>query len=122
VILTKPEEKAMRVGDHPILGKAEWGKKVTLMVDGHPVEALEGEPIATALLAAGRRVFRYTTKLKEPRGVFCALGRCTDCVMVVDGQPNVRTCVTPVRDGMVIETQVGLGQWCYSKKTGEKEG
>jgi len=35
------------------------------------------------------------------------LGRCTDCMMIVNGQPNVRTCVTPARDGMVIQTQVG---------------
>jgi aerobic-type carbon monoxide dehydrogenase small subunit (CoxS/CutS family) len=105
------EEGAMRIQAHPILGEAELGKKVTLMVDGEPVEAFEGEPIAVALLAAGRRVFRHTTKRNEPRGIFCALGRCTDCVMIVDGQPNVRTCVTPASDGMVIETQVGLGRW-----------
>ena len=101
----------MRIEDHPILGKAEWGRKITLMVDGEPLEAYEGEPIATALMAAVRRVFRYTTKGNEPRGVFCALGRCTDCVMIVDGQPNVRTCVTLAREGMVIETQIGLGHW-----------
>lgn len=101
----------MRIQDHPILGEAEWGKKITLIVDGEPVEAFEGEPIATALMAAGLRVFRYTTKRNEPRGTFCALGRCTDCVMIVDGQPNVRTCVTPAGDGMVIETQIGLGHW-----------
>ena len=82
-----------------------------MMVDGEPVQAYEGEPIATALMAAGRRVFRYTTKSNKPRGVFCALGRCTDCVMIVDGQPNVRTCVTLAREGMVIETQIGLGHW-----------
>ena len=99
----------MRVKDHPILGKAEKKNKVTLLVDGEAITALEGEPIAAALIAADRRVFRYTAKRNEPRGVFCALGRCTDCVMVVDGRPNVRTCVTPARDGMVIETQVGRG-------------
>ena len=97
----------MRVKDHPILGKAEKRNNVTLRVDGEAILALEGEPIAVALLAAGRQVFRYTTKRNEPRGVFCALGRCTDCVMVVDGRPNVRTCVTPAKDGMIIETQVG---------------
>ena len=99
----------MRVKDHPILGKAEKKNIVRLLVDGEAITALEGEPIAAALIAADRRVFRYTAKRNEPRGVFCALGRCTDCVMVVDGCPNVRTCVTPVRDGMVIETQVGRG-------------
>jgi aerobic-type carbon monoxide dehydrogenase small subunit (CoxS/CutS family) len=107
----KVEEQVMRVDIHPILGEAQRGNKITLLVNGEAIEALEGEPIAAALLAAGRRVFRYTTRTNEPRGVFCALGRCTDCVMVVDGRPNVRTCVTLARDGMVIETQKGLGSW-----------
>ncbi|MGQ9585997.1 MAG: (2Fe-2S)-binding protein [Anaerolineae bacterium] len=111
----------MRIHEHPILGKAEWGRKITLLVDGKPIEAFQGEPIATALIAAGHRAFRRTTKRHEPRGVFCALGRCTDCVMIVDGQPNVRTCVTPARDGMVIETQVGLGRW-DDGQGGGKEG
>ena len=101
----------MRVQDHPILGKAEQREKITLTVDGKSVDALLGEPIATALLAAGYRVFRHTANRKEPRGIFCALGRCTDCVMIVDDQPNVRTCVTPASDGMIIESQAGLGHW-----------
>lgn len=109
--MTEIEEKNRRVNVHPILDRAEWGEEITLMVDGEPLPAFEGEPIATALLAAGRRVFRYTVKRNEPRGIFCALGRCTDCVMIVDGRPNIRTCVTPARDGMVIETQRGLGHW-----------
>jgi len=101
----------MRVWDHPILGQAKLGKRVTIEVDGHPIPAFEGEPIAAALLAVGYRVFRYTVKKKEPRGVFCAIGRCTDCVMTVDGRPNVRTCVTPIVDGMKVQTQAGLGTW-----------
>lgn len=111
----------MRVEVHPILGEARWGNRVTLMVDGEPVEAIEGEPIATALLAAGRRAFRRTTQRNEPRGVFCALGRCTDCVMIVDGQPNVRTCVTPASDGMIVETQIGLGHWGDNPSGGREE-
>jgi predicted molibdopterin-dependent oxidoreductase YjgC len=83
---------------------------VKIEVDGKEIEARAGEPIAAALLAAGQSVFRYTRKRKEPRGVFCAIGRCTDCMMVVDGVPNVRTCVTPVRAGMKVETQHGLGE------------
>lgn len=100
-----------RIEDHPILGKSEWGRKVSLLLDGEPIEAFEGEPIATALMAAGRRVLRYTNNRHEPRGIFCALGRCTDCMMTVDDQPNVRTCITPARDGMVVETQKGPGHW-----------
>ena len=99
----------MRITDHPILGKMEGGRRVFIEVDGSRIPAIEGEPIAAALLAAGYKVFRRSVKRGEPRGVFCAIGRCTDCVMTVDGRPNVRTCVTPVVDGMKIQTQVGLG-------------
>jgi predicted molibdopterin-dependent oxidoreductase YjgC len=63
------------------------------------------------MLAAGLKVFRRTPKLHSPRGVYCAIGRCTDCVMVVNGRANVRTCVTPVEDGMVVTSQEGLGVW-----------
>jgi hypothetical protein len=41
--------------------------------------------------------------------MFCAIGRCTDCIMVVNGQPNIRTCVEPLQSGMVVETQRGKG-------------
>ena len=106
----------MRVLDHPILGKAKLGREVTIEVDGRPVPAYEGEPIAAALIAAGYKVFRYTVKRNEPRGVHCAIGRCTDCVMTVDGRPNVRTCVTPVVDGMKVQTQKALGAWGKKRK------
>ena len=75
--------------------------------DGTTLEGLEGETIAAALRVAGVMAHRYTAKRHEPRGVFCAIGRCTDCVMVVDGKPNVRTCITPLKEGMVVETQYG---------------
>jgi predicted molibdopterin-dependent oxidoreductase YjgC len=105
----------MRISDHPILGKQKKRRRVTIEVDGNPIEAFEGEPIAAALWAAGIRVFRKTNKLKEPRGVFCAIGLCTDCVMVVDGMPNVRTCVTLVKEGMKIKTQIGRGEYTWKK-------
>jgi predicted molibdopterin-dependent oxidoreductase YjgC len=98
-----------RVERHPILDTMGCGKRITLMLDGAPIEAVDGEPIAIAIMASGRRVLRYTENRHEPRGIFCALGRCTDCMMTVDGQPNVRTCITAARDGMVIETQKGIG-------------
>ena len=72
------------------------------------MEGYEGEPIAMALKAAGVEVHRFTAKRHEPRGIFCAIGRCTDCVMVVDGKPNVRTCMTPLAAGMDVRTQDGV--------------
>lgn len=101
----------MRIENHPILGEFEKGKEVKITVDGKVIKAYEGEMIATSLVASGIKVFRYTSKYNEPRGLFCAIGRCTDCVMEVNGRPNVRTCVTSVEEGMIITTQKGLGQW-----------
>lgn len=101
----------MRIINHPILEAMEPQKKVYIEVDGKKIEAFEGEPILAALLANGIKVCRYAKKRNEPRGLFCAIGRCTDCVMTVDGVPNVRTCVTLVEEGMSIETQRGLGKW-----------
>jgi len=98
-----------RVLHHPILGDVSENRYVIIYCDGKPIEAIEGEPIASALMSAGIRSFRTTAKRNEPRGVFCAIGRCTDCMMIVDGKPNTRTCITPVREGMKVETQYGLG-------------
>jgi len=98
----------LRVIRHPILGDQAPAGFVEIIVDGRALAAREGETIAAALLAAGIRVNRYTPKHHEPRGLFCAIGQCTDCVMVVNGIPNVRTCVTPIAPGMKIETQRSL--------------
>jgi predicted molibdopterin-dependent oxidoreductase YjgC len=99
----------MRINEHPILGTFEKGRTVKFTFDGKTMEGSEGEPIAIALRAQGVVIHRYTTKKQQPRGVFCAIGRCTDCIMVVDGIPNVRTCVTPLREGMAVQTQRGKG-------------
>ncbi|MDR1066090.1 MAG: (2Fe-2S)-binding protein [Clostridiales bacterium] len=97
-----------RIGEHPILGKPQKGKLVTFTFDGAAAQGYEGEPISAALAAAGVSVHRYTAKAHKPRGIFCAIGRCTDCVMVVDGEVNVRACVTPLRAGMDVKTQRGV--------------
>jgi predicted molibdopterin-dependent oxidoreductase YjgC len=100
-----------RITTHPILEDLKDRKKVRICVDGKDIEAFEGEPIAAALFAHGIKVLRHSPVLNEPRGIFCNRGRCTDCIMKVNGRPNVRTCVTMVTDGMVIETLQGLGKW-----------
>lgn len=97
-----------RIAEHPILGVKEQRTLVQFTFDGKTLEGYEGEPIAAALKAAGLMVHRYTAKEHKPRGIFCAIGRCTDCVMVVDGVPNVRTCITPLKAGMNVQTQYGV--------------
>ena len=97
-----------RIVEHPILGAPSKGSRVVFTYDGVEMEGYEGEPIAMALKAAGVEVHRFTAKRHEPRGIFCAIGRCTDCVMVVDGKPNVRTCMTPLAAGMDVRTQDGV--------------
>jgi predicted molibdopterin-dependent oxidoreductase YjgC len=96
--------------NHVVLDVGKKGSLVDIIVDGKPIPAREGEPILAALVASGIRINRYTVKKHEPRGLFCGIGQCTDCAMIVDGQPNVRTCVTPVRAGMIITTQDGLSK------------
>ena len=97
-----------RIVEHPILGAPSKGSRVVFTYDGVEMEGYEGEPIAMALKAAGVEAHRFTAKRHEPRGIFCAIGRCTDCVMVVDGKPNVRTCMTPLVAGMDVRTQDGV--------------
>jgi predicted molibdopterin-dependent oxidoreductase YjgC len=79
--------------------------------DGRQLLAHEGETVAIALLAAGQRGFRLTTRRAEPRGLFCGMGVCFDCLVRVDGRPNVRACQIPVAEGMRVETQRGAGSW-----------
>ena len=97
-----------RIENHPILGEPKKGREITFTFDGKEMKGLEGEPIAMALKANGVSIHRYTKKEHKPRGIFCAIGRCTDCVMVVDGKPNVRTCVTALTEGMKVQTQDGV--------------
>lgn len=96
------------IEDHPIL-EFKHPRKVKFYFDGVEMEGYEGEPIAMALHANGVRVYRRTPKYDHPRGFFCAIGKCSSCFMVVDGVPNVRTCITPLKEGMRVETQRGKG-------------
>jgi predicted molibdopterin-dependent oxidoreductase YjgC len=85
----------------------ERGAPVSLTLDGRPVTAYEGESVAALLLAEGHVAMR-TTPGGAPRGVYCGMGLCFDCLVVVDGVPNTRACVTWVREGMAVARQEGL--------------
>jgi predicted molibdopterin-dependent oxidoreductase YjgC len=96
-----------RVESH---GAIERGAALTVQVDGETIAAYAGETLAAAMLAAGRRALRASPRTGSPRGVFCGMGVCYDCLMVVDGRPNVRACMTYVAEGMQAQTQRGPGE------------
>lgn len=83
----------------------ERPEPVTIRVDGSPVEAYPGESLAAALLASGRRVFRRTAT-GEPRGPFCNMGVCFECVVEVNGR-RLRACTTAVQEGLEVRTGAG---------------
>lgn len=89
----------------PRLDDPRFSPDCTIRVDGAAVPARAGEPIAAALLAAGRPLLARSAKYHRPRGPFCLAGSCQSCLVRVDGQPSVRACRTPCRDGLVVETQ-----------------
>ena len=94
-------------GRIPLDGNIEPGASVTIDLNGMPVTAYLGESVATVLLSEEVFAMRTTT-LGEPRGVFCGMGVCFDCLVVVDGKPNTRACMTWVKAGMNIRTQEWL--------------
>ncbi len=83
------------------------GPCVRITVDGRPVQAQAGETVASALLAERVKACRTTAISGTPRGPYCMMGVCFDCLVTVDGVGNRQGCLTVVRDGMTVETQRG---------------
>jgi hypothetical protein len=102
---------AGRIGVHPRLGPLPLNDQVSISFNGGEVAAYAGESLIAALLAAGVRELRTMPRTGESRGGYCLVGRCSDCLVIVDGLPNVYACQTSVVAGMVVETQHGLGHW-----------
>jgi aerobic-type carbon monoxide dehydrogenase small subunit (CoxS/CutS family) len=82
------------------------GQPFDIQVNGKQVIAYQGETIATVLLAAGWHMFRHSALSGEPRGMYCGMGLCFDCLVTVNGQPNVRACVTFAQPGDIIERPI----------------
>ncbi|MER6997182.1 (2Fe-2S)-binding protein [Streptomyces sp. NPDC000410] len=78
-------------------------------VDGRPVTALPGQSLAAALWGAGILAWRTTRNGGRPRGAFCGIGQCYDCLATVNGRPNRRACLVPARPGDTVTTQEGHG-------------
>jgi len=98
----------MRINEHPILS-FERGEKISFFYNGQEIEAYTSETIAAALHAAGVRKLGESPELHRPRGLFCAIGNCASCFMIVDGKPNKRVCVIKVKPGMHVKEQKGKG-------------
>ncbi|MFI1972933.1 hypothetical protein BLA24_16135 [Streptomyces cinnamoneus] len=80
---------------------------LTVYVDGVPHQARQGQTVAALLLTADRPSWRTTRRGGRPRGLFCGTGVCHDCLVVVNGLPDVRACLRELREGDRIETQDG---------------
>src|SRR3954469_8685536 len=100
-----------RIEQHVLLGETPASELVSFSFHGIPMTGRSGEPLFAALLANGVRVLRTMPHTDEARGGFCLVGRCADCMLIVDGAPNVRACETPLHPDMGVETQRGLGHW-----------
>ena len=81
------------------------GEPTTIELDGEPVRAFAGEPVAVALFAGGVRLLGRSPKYHRPRGLFCASGHCASCLMRIDGRPNQRACLVPSRPDLRCERQ-----------------
>jgi sarcosine oxidase subunit alpha len=82
---------------------------VTITLDGEPIEAEEGEPLAASLLAASKISFARSPKFHRPRGPACMRAACDGCLARVDDVPNVMTCLHPAREGTRVQVQNTLG-------------
>jgi hypothetical protein len=80
---------------------------VPFWLDGCPAEGRAGDSVAAALLANGVVRFRRSTVTGEPRGPFCMMGACFDCMVMVDGVANRQACLLTLRAGMRVETGHG---------------
>lgn len=82
----------------------------TFDFDGTPVPFATGQTVGAALLAAGVRSWRTTRWDGRPRGIFCGIGVCFDCLVTVDGTPNVRACLVRAEPGLDVRTQKGASR------------
>jgi D-hydroxyproline dehydrogenase subunit gamma len=89
---------------------------VTIRIDENSVTAAEGDTVAAVLLLAGNPRFRTTSKSGLPRGPYCGMGVCFDCLVTIDGEPNRQACLAKVREGMEVTTGLGSPQLAAGKQ------
>lgn len=82
---------------------------INLTIDGQDTQAQDGDSVAAAALSQGLSHTRRTPVSGAARAPFCLMGVCYDCLMTIDGVPNQRACMTTVKAGMAVQTQLGAG-------------
>lgn len=98
----------MRIKEHPILQFPDQ-EPIPFFFEGEKVIGYSGDTIASALHALGIKTLSFSIKKHRPRGFYCAIGNCASCNMVVNGKPNVRTCITPLEKDMDVRRQTNKG-------------
>jgi hypothetical protein len=81
-------------------------ERIGVLIDGSPFEGRQGDNIATVLLLAGKIGCRRSIVSGEPRGPYCMMGVCFECLVRVDGIDGLQACMIPIRSGMRIETSI----------------
>lgn len=109
-----------RIENHPVLGKLEKQKKVVFQFDGKKYDGYEGDTIASALLANGIRTLRVHEQSGNPRGIYCNIGHCYECRVTVNGETNVRACLTTIQENMKVESGKVQPAPLDPKKEGKK--
>jgi len=93
-----------RIKEHPVLESLDLGKAISFEFDGKTYEGYENDTIASALLANGVRTIRRHEETGNPRGIYCNIGHCYECRCTVNDVSNVRACLTPIEENMVIQS------------------
>lgn len=98
---------SLRIKDHPIINFKNQ-KKISFYFNDKKLYGFEKDSIASALHAAGVKKLTTSPIYDRPRGFFCGIGKCSSCLMRVNGVPNVRTCIAPIKNNIHVETQEKL--------------
>ncbi|MFC6356823.1 (2Fe-2S)-binding protein [Luethyella okanaganae] len=78
---------------------------IEISIDGEPLAGVAGQTIAGVILGAGRLAWRRTSAEDSPRGLFCGIGVCFDCIVTVNGERDVRACQRRASDGDIVQSQ-----------------
>jgi sarcosine oxidase subunit alpha len=108
----------VRIRSHPIIDFKKR-KDLPFYFQNKKLVGEEGDTIASALHAAGIRTLTRSLKYESPRGFFCGIGKCSSCLMRVNGVPNVRTCIAPLQEGVIVEMQEKLARLPDAQFSGE---